>query len=98
MINIIQDANGRIMWAPIQQPYTCTISSFKKESKLKGLKSFIAYQLTPSFNNITVSRRYKQFDWLHARLEEKFMTIPLPALPDKQISNRYQDVFIEHRK
>ena len=36
MINIIQDANGRIMWTPIQQQYTCTISSFKKESKLKG--------------------------------------------------------------
>lgn len=97
MINIIQDANGRIMWAPIQQEYSCAISSFKKESKLKGLKSYIAYQLTPSFNNIQVSRRYKQFDWLHARLEEKFMTIPLPSLPDKQISNRYQEFFIEHR-
>ena len=97
MINIIQDENGRIMWSPIQQEYSCVIPSFKKESKLKGLKSYIAYQLIPSFNNIQISRRYKQFDWLHSRLEEKFMTIPLPSLPDKQISNRYQDFFIEHR-
>lgn len=98
MINIIQDANsGRIMWAPIQDTYSCSISSFKKESKLKGLKSYIAYQVTPSFNNIQVSRRYKQFDWLHERLQDKFIGIPLPSLPDKQISNRYQEFFIEHR-
>lgn len=51
-----------------------------------GLKSYIAYQLTPSFNNIQVSRRYKHFDWLHERLVEKFCIIPIPPLPDKQIS------------
>jgi Phox homology (PX) domain protein len=38
------------------------------------------------FNNIQVSRRYKHFDWLHERLEEKFSLIPIPPLPDKQIS------------
>jgi len=38
------------------------------------------------FNNIQVSRRYKHFDWLHERLEEKFNLIPIPPLPDKQIS------------
>ena len=51
-----------------------------------GLKSYIAYQLTPSLNNIQVSRRYKHFDWLHERLVEKFCIIPIPPLPDKQIS------------
>jgi sorting nexin-9/18/33 len=97
LITIVQDANGKVMWAPVEHPYVCTISSFKKESKLKGLKTYIAYQLTPTFNSIQVSRRYKQFDWLHGRFEEKFMAIPLPSLPDKQISGRYQDSFIEHR-
>lgn len=28
--------------------YQCLVASPKKESKLKGLKSFIAYQLTPT--------------------------------------------------
>jgi sorting nexin-9/18/33 len=28
------------------------VASPKKESKLKGLKSFIAYQLTPTVSNI----------------------------------------------
>jgi len=44
------------------------------------------------FNNIQVSRRYKHFDWLHERLEEKFSLIPIPPLPDKQISGN--DVFV----
>lgn len=50
------------------------------------------------FNNIQVSRRYKHFDWLHERLEDKFCFIPIPPLPDKQISGRYEEQFIEHRR
>lgn len=30
------------------QGYQCVVASPKKESKLKGLKSFIAYQITPT--------------------------------------------------
>lgn len=63
-----------------------------------GLKSFISYQLTPSFSNIEVSRRYKHFDWLHDRLTEKFNVIAIPPLPDKQVSGRYEEQFIEHRR
>lgn len=85
-------------WPQIINAYTVHITSPKKESKLKGLKSYIAYQLTPSFNNIKVSRRYKHFDWLHERLMEKFSIMAVPPLPDKQISGRYEDQFIEHRR
>lgn len=85
-------------WDEIKHPYSVCVASPKKESKLKGLKSFIAYQLTPSFNNLQVSRRYKHFDWLHDRLVEKYCLISIPPLPDKQISNRYDDQFIEHRR
>lgn len=85
-------------WEQIKHPYNVSVASPKKESKLKGLKSFIAYQLTPSFNNLQVSRRYKHFDWLHDRLVEKYCLISIPPLPDKQISNRYDDQFIEHRR
>ncbi|XP_063218973.1 sorting nexin lst-4 isoform X1 [Bacillus rossius redtenbacheri] len=94
----IFECEDGIIWNPITEPYTCIVASPKKETKLKGLKSFIAYQITPSFNNIQVSRRYKHFDWLHERLEEKFSLIPIPPLPDKQISGRYEEHFIEHRR
>lgn len=94
----IRQAEDGYSWDPIKTIYTVSVASPKKESKLKGLKSFIAYQLTPSFNNLQVSRRYKHFDWLHERLAEKFCLIAIPPLPDKQISNRYDDTFIEHRR
>ncbi|XP_063971952.1 sorting nexin lst-4 [Diachasmimorpha longicaudata] len=95
---IEETEDGRCMWLPTGEHYSCIITSPKKESKLKGLKSFIVYQLTPTFNNIQVSRRYKRFDWLHERLEEKFCFISIPPLPDKQISGRYEEQFIEHRR
>uniref|UniRef100_A0A1A9W7H7 Sorting nexin n=1 Tax=Glossina brevipalpis TaxID=37001 RepID=A0A1A9W7H7_9MUSC len=85
-------------WQPNHQHYTVVVASPKKESKFKGMKTYIAYQLTPSFNNISVSRRYKHFDWLHVRLVEKFCLIPIPPLPDKQISGRYEEQFVEHRR
>ncbi|XKL65289.1 hypothetical protein PGB90_008709 [Kerria lacca] len=94
----ILDSEYGIIWHPQTVFYSCNVASPKKESKLKGLKSFIVYQLTPSFNNIQVSRRYKHFDWLHERLVEKFSLIPIPPLPDKQIAGRYEEQFIEHRK
>ncbi|XP_026277188.1 sorting nexin lst-4 [Frankliniella occidentalis] len=94
----VVDGHEGPIWSPNPEPYSCVVAQPKKETKLKGLKSFIAYQLTPSFNNIQVSRRYKHFDWLHERLEEKFSLIPIPPLPDKQISGRYEEQFIEHRK
>lgn len=46
-IKIIETENG-VMWNPISSPYVCIVASPKKETKLKGLKSYIAYQLTPS--------------------------------------------------
>ena len=38
------------------------------------------------FSSVAVSRRYKQFDWLQQRLVEKFSTIAIPPLPEKQIA------------
>ncbi|CAH1786748.1 unnamed protein product, partial [Owenia fusiformis] len=93
---VIESSEGPLWLQPDNQ-YTCVIASPKKESKLKGLKSFIAYQITPTFSNIQVSRRYKHFDWLHERLVEKFPCIQVPPLPDKQVSGRYEDDFIMGR-
>ncbi|KAL5007250.1 hypothetical protein ScPMuIL_016056 [Solemya velum] len=95
-IKIIESPNG-IEWFPNPDPYTCTVSSPKKESKLKGLKSFIAYTLTLSFQNAPVTRRYKHFDWLHEQLQKKFPCMSIPPLPEKAISGRYEEDFITER-
>lgn len=97
IVQIIQIDNF-YHWQPQMRQYTVAVASPKKESKFKGMKTFIAYQLTPSFNNISVFRRYKHFDWLHERLVEKFCLLPIPPLPDKQISGRYEEQFVEHRR
>lgn len=94
---IIQNPMGFI-WKQNTENYYVTIASPKTESKLKGLKTFTAYQMTPSHTNIVVSRRYKQFDWLHERLVDKFSLIPIPPLPAKQQSGRFEEQFIEHRR
>lgn len=94
-------SNGRnvdAMWMPTGKPYNCEVLKPVKDTKLKGLKSFMVYNLEPSFTGVQVPRRYKHFDWLHARLVEKFLLVPVPALPDKQISGRYQDEFLAHRQ
>lgn len=85
-------------WNQVDNLYTVSIASPKNESKFGGLKTFTAYQLTPSITNIVVSRRYKQFDWLHERLTNKFCLIPIPPLPGKQQTGRFDEEFIEHRR
>ncbi|XP_059166546.1 sorting nexin lst-4-like [Physella acuta] len=95
-IKIIETADGP-MWLKEDSAFTCAVTSPKKESKMKGLKSYIAYHLQPSFSNIIVSRRYKHFDWLHGRLECKFVCIPIPPLPDKAVTGRYEEDFIQER-
>jgi sorting nexin-9/18/33 len=97
-VHIYLNERGFYYWMPNNNKYTVTVTSPKMESKFKGIKKFIAYQLQSSFSPEPVSRRYKNFDWLHERLSEKFVLIPIPPLPDKQISGRYEEQFIEHRR
>ncbi|XP_047470780.1 sorting nexin-33-like isoform X2 [Penaeus chinensis] len=85
-------------WRANPSEFTCSVSSPKKESKFHGIKSFIAYTIVPSFSKKSVSRRrYKHFDWIHAHLTYKFPFVPIPPLPEKQISGRFEEDFIEYR-
>ncbi|KAG8144875.1 putative Sorting nexin protein [Naja naja] len=69
-----------------------------KQTKFKGIKSYISYRLTPSHSNSPVYRRYKHFDWLYNRLLHKFTVISVPHLPEKQATGRFGEDFIEKRK
>ncbi|XP_024859044.2 sorting nexin-9-like, partial [Kryptolebias marmoratus] len=86
------------VWLYSTSPLDCIIADPKKESKLYGLKSFIEYQITPNTTNRPVNHRYKHFDWLYERLLEKFSSLlPIPSLPDKQVTGRFDEDFIRMR-
>ncbi|NXU13334.1 SNX33 protein, partial [Pardalotus punctatus] len=85
-------------WRANPHPFICSVEDPTKQTKFKGIKSYISYKLTPSNINSPVYRRYKHFDWLYNRLLHKFTVISVPHLPEKQATGRFEEDFIEKRK
>ncbi|KAK0149608.1 Sorting nexin-9 [Merluccius polli] len=86
------------VWLYPQNPLDCEVTDPKKGSKMYGLKSYIEYQVIPTSTHRHVNHRYKHFDWLYERLLEKFgSAIPIPCLPDKQVTGRFEEEFIRVR-
>ena len=55
VLAVVEGGDGGFSWLNTTAPYSCSIASPKKESKMKGLKTFIAYQLTPSVSCLWLS-------------------------------------------
>ncbi|EDO49827.1 predicted protein, partial [Nematostella vectensis] len=87
-----------IVWEPSSAPFTCSVTEPEKKSKFKGMKSFISYNVVPTNTMRPVSRRFKHFDWLYNRLVDKYTLIAIPPLPDKQITGRFGEDFVEKRR
>ncbi|KAM9503747.1 sorting nexin-33-like isoform 1-T1 [Salvelinus alpinus] len=85
-------------WKESHTPFSCSIEDPTKQTKFKGIKTYISYRVTPSHNARPVYRRYKHFDWLYNRLLHKFTIISVPHLPEKQATGRFGEDFIEKRK
>ncbi|XP_072217916.1 sorting nexin-9b isoform X1 [Leuresthes tenuis] len=86
------------VWSYPESQLDCVVADPKKGTKMYGLKSYIEYQITPNTTNRTVNHRYKHFDWLYERLLDKFgSAIPIPSLPDKQVTGRFEEEFIKMR-
>uniref|UniRef100_A0A3Q2NNG5 Sorting nexin n=1 Tax=Fundulus heteroclitus TaxID=8078 RepID=A0A3Q2NNG5_FUNHE len=86
------------VWSYPETQIDCIVADPKKGSKMYGLKSYIEYQITPTTTNRPVNHRYKHFDWLYERLLDKFgSAIPIPSLPDKQVTGRFEEEFIKMR-
>ncbi|XP_024147106.1 sorting nexin-9b isoform X2 [Oryzias melastigma] len=86
------------VWSYPEAQLDCIVADPKKGSKMYGLKSYIEYQITPNTTNRPVNHRYKHFDWLYERLLDKFgSAIPIPSLPDKQVTGRFEEEFIKMR-
>ncbi|KAI1233205.1 Sorting nexin-18, partial [Lamprotornis superbus] len=85
-------------WQENPYPFQCSIEDPTKQTKFKGMKSYIAYKLVSSHTGKQVHRRYKHFDWLYGRLAEKFPVISVPHLPEKQATGRFEEDFISKRR
>lgn len=85
-------------WQEDRNAFTCSVEEPTKQTKFKGIKSYISYRLTPGHTNSPVYRRYKHFDWLYNRLLHKFTVISIPHLPEKQATGRFEEDFIQKRK
>ncbi|MCI4392758.1 hypothetical protein PGIGA_G00149540 [Pangasianodon gigas] len=85
-------------WQENPYPFLCTIDDPTKQTKFKGMKSYISYKLTPTHTQNPVNRRYKHFDWLYTRLVEKFPVISVPHIPEKQATGRFEEDFISKRR
>ncbi|KAM8866761.1 sorting nexin-18a [Synchiropus picturatus] len=85
-------------WQENPYPFTCAIDDPTKQTKFKGMKSYISYKLTPTHTQNQVNRRYKHFDWLYTRLVEKFPVISVPHIPEKQATGRFEEDFISKRR
>ncbi|MBN3307882.1 SNX33 protein, partial [Amia calva] len=85
-------------WKGNPRPFSCSIEDPTKQTKFKGIKTYISYRVTPSHTGRPVYRRYKHFDWLYNRLLHKFTVISVPHLPEKQATGRFEEDFIEKRK
>ncbi|XP_015764153.1 PREDICTED: sorting nexin-33-like [Acropora digitifera] len=48
LLTFLSDYQGRITWRGVAEPFNCVIDAPEKKSKFKGIKSFIAYNITPS--------------------------------------------------
>ena len=96
---INEPSKGYFQWEGLNEPFSCIIGTPKKSTKFGGMKCFIAYQVTPSFSNIQVSRRYKHLDWFHERLSGKFgAIIAIPPLSEKQVTGQFEEDLIEDRR
>ncbi|XP_056150290.1 sorting nexin-9b isoform X2 [Lampris incognitus] len=86
------------VWSYPDSQLDCVVADPKKGTKMYGLKSYIEYQITANTTNRPVNHRYKHFDWLYERLLDKFgSAIPIPSLPDKQVTGRFEEEFIKMR-
>lgn len=45
-------------WQEDPYPFTCTIDDPTKQTKFKGMKSYMSYGLTPTHTSVQVNRRY----------------------------------------
>lgn len=85
-------------WEEKEPFFAISVANPEKKKKFGGLKKYTAYVVSTPSKGWSVLRRYKHFSWLHERLEKKFTAIPIPPLPEKSATGRFNQDFIEERR
>eukprot|EP00033_Pygsuia_biforma_P001696 GCRY01001900.1.p1 GENE.GCRY01001900.1~~GCRY01001900.1.p1 ORF type:complete len:514 (-),score=64.58 GCRY01001900.1:24-1565(-) len=62
------------------------------------LKKHTAYIVTTEPHQWSVTRRFKDFEWLQTGLEKIFPFAVLPSLPVKKLAGRFEENFLEDRR
>lgn len=77
-----------------------TIRSTKTRVSDLSQKTYTAYELAVSFNDLTwqLARRYKEFDALQRHLKRKYAPALLPKLPPKHVFAHHGDGFVDKRR
>ncbi|CAG8590116.1 2465_t:CDS:10 [Ambispora leptoticha] len=88
-------------WREKTPPFKVMVHSPERRVKLGGMQEYTVFHVTSMFSEgaqVTVERRFSQFEWLHDRLSVKFGPLVIPPLPEKQYSGRFNGEFIEKRR
>lgn len=85
-------------WEPVEPLVITVKTNPTKGSKFSGIKQFTTYEIRNTATGASVTRRYKHFSWLHARLVGLFPYVNIPPTPEKQIQGRFDENFIEQRR
>ncbi len=74
----------------------------QQEASISGGRGRIPYDPLggphPPGAQVTVIRRFTQFEWLHQVLAKHYSALLIPPLPEKQYSGRFASDFIETRR
>ncbi|CAG8548987.1 31463_t:CDS:10, partial [Racocetra persica] len=92
---------GGPSWLEKSPSFKIMVHNPEKRVKLGGVQEYTIFHVTSMFSEgvqITVERRFSQFEWLYNRLVNKFAAFVLPPLPEKQYSGRFNEEFIEKRR
>ncbi|CAG8495443.1 13261_t:CDS:2 [Acaulospora colombiana] len=91
---------GGPTWQEKAPNFKIMVHDPEKRVKLGGVQEYTVFYVTSMFSGVqvTVERRYSQFEWLYNLLVSKFGCFVLPKLPEKQYSGRFNEEFIEKRR
>ncbi|CAJ0630667.1 2328_t:CDS:2 [Entrophospora sp. SA101] len=79
-------------WQEKAPTFKVLVHNPEKRVKLGGVQEYTIFYVTSLFTEgaqVTVERRFSQFEWLHRHLAAKFSAFILPPLPEKQYAGKH---------
>lgn len=77
-----------------------TINNIYRPEKIEGglfTKSYVTYLVTTQPLNISVRKRYSDFEWLSSTLTTYYLGTIIPPIPKKNFTSRFNEAYISKR-